>query len=123
MDDWERQRSSKLLTTLTSLHSTETVMIAARAAAAAVAAVPRPIPPLRMILGNVLGFTVGQIDAIRDKGYTDFEDFMDVSPEHLRNMRMNLSILTNARGGVKLGGKNTKIVPGDFDHNALGRVG
>ena len=60
MDDWERQRSSKLLTTLTSLHSTETVMIAARAAAAAaaaaaaVAAVPRPIPPLRMILGNVL---------------------------------------------------------------------
>jgi hypothetical protein len=55
MDDWERQRSSKLLTTLTTLHSTETVMIAARAAAAAaVAAVPRPIPPLRMILGNVL---------------------------------------------------------------------
>ena len=123
MDDWERQRSSKLLTTLTSLHSTETVMIAARAAAAAVAAVPPPIPPLRMILGNVLGFTVGQIDAIRDEGYTDFEDFMDVSPEHLRKMQMNLSILTSARGGVKLGGKNTKIVPGDFDHNALGRVG
>ena len=90
MDDWERQRSSKLLTTLTSLHSTETVMIAARAAAAAVAAVPRPIPPLRMILGNVLGFTVGQIDAIRDEGYTDFEDFMDVSPEHLRKICQSL---------------------------------
>jgi hypothetical protein len=55
-----------------------------------------------MILGNVLGFTVGQITAIRDEGYTDLEDFTDVPPEHLRKMCMNLSKLTNARGGVRL---------------------
>jgi hypothetical protein len=92
-----------------------------------------------MILGNVLGFTVGQITAIREEGYTDLEDFTDVPPEHLRKMCMNLSKLTNARGGVRLGGigMNAKklcglswwlndrmnrlvpIVPGDFDRNAL----
>ena len=39
---------------------------------------------------KALGFTVGQIDAIRDEGYTDFEDFMDVSPEHLRKICQSL---------------------------------
>ena len=143
MDDWERQGSSKLLTqhspssTIPKVIMADAALAAAAAAAAALAAVPPRIPPLTMILENVLGFSAGQINAIRDEGYTDLEDFTDVPPEHLRKMCINLSKLSNARGGVRLGGMNAKklcglswwlndrmnrmvaIVPGDFDRNAL----
>lgn len=80
MDDWERQGSSKLLTqhspssTIPKVIMADAALAAAAAAAAALAAVPPRIPPLTMILENVLGFSAGQINAIRDEGYTDLED-------------------------------------------------
>ena len=114
MDDWERQGSSKLLTqhspssTIPKVIMADAALAAAAAAAAALAAVPPRIPPLTMILENVLGFSARQINAIRDEGYTDLEDFTDVPPEHLRKMCINLSKLSNARGGVRLGGMKRK---------------